>query len=90
MKFFLKSERKSFLTMTSHNSLNTSTLHEFSSVQDYTYGNISAAKNIFSAFLSYVPNFKHTGFSILVPTFLDLNAHNYKSEFNAKSLINNY
>lgn len=52
-------------------------LHHFSSVQDYTRGNISAAKNIFFfAFLIYVPNFKHTDFSILVPTFLDLNAVN--------------
>lgn len=51
-------------------------LHQFSSVQDYTHGNISAAKNIFFAFLMYVPNFKHTDFSILVLTFLDLNAGN--------------
>lgn len=76
--------------MTSHYSLNISMLPEFSSVQDYTYGNISAAKNIFSAFLIYVSNFKHTDFSILVQIFLNFNDGNYKSKFNAKSLINIY
>lgn len=63
-------------------------LHEFNSVQDWIYGNISAAKNIFSAFLVYVPNFKHTDFSIFIPAFLDLSAGNWK--FNVKSLINIY